>query len=192
MKNNKQFIMLIAALIFLTALSLFALNTTGVLKIFSPGRTISVEKKTEVIEDIKKPVVNPAPDFALLDINGEKKSMSDFSGKVIILNFWATWCPPCREEIKHLIELYEEYKHRGLEIIGVSLDWNAQRVAGPFAEEKGINYTILLGDQNVVDLYGGIMSIPTTFIIGRDGGIRDKYIGYRNKTDFEKDIEGLL
>ena len=133
-----------------------------------------------------------APSFTLLDINGDEKSLSDFKGKVVILDFWATWCPPCRAEIPHFVELYDEHKDKGLEVIGISVDWNAERVVGPFAEENGINYTLLLGSDDVSNAYGGIVSIPTTFLIDRDGGIRKKYIGYRDKDVFENDIKELL
>lgn len=143
-------------------------------------------------ETSKKKAYKPAPDFALVDISGRETRLSDFTGKVVILDFWATWCPPCRAEIPHFIELYNEYKDDGLEIIGVTMDWNASKQAGPFAVKNGINYTILIGKQEVGDLYGGIISIPTTFIIDREGGLRRKYIGYQEKSVFEKDIKELL
>lgn len=137
-------------------------------------------------------IYKQAPEFTLLDIDGNKVSLSDFKGKVVILDFWATWCPPCIAEIPHFIELYDEYKNRGLEVIGISVDWNGQRVVPPFAEERGINYILLLGDDEVADLYGGIISIPTTFILDREGGIRKRYMGYRDKEVFERDIKELL
>ncbi len=140
----------------------------------------------------KKKVFIPAPDFTLLNAQGEEKSLSDFKGKVVLLNFWATWCPPCKIEIPHLVELYEEYKDDGLEVIGISMDWNGQRVVGPFAEENGMKYTVLLGDNDVTDLYGGIMSIPVTFVIGRDGGITKRYLGYRDKETLENAVKRLL
>ena len=146
----------------------------------------------EVIVQPGKKVSNPAPDFTLQDLNGNWSSLSEFKGKVVILDFWATWCPPCKAEIPHFIELYDDYKDKGLEIIGVSLDFNANKILGAFVEENSINYTILIGDRDVTDLYGGIMSIPTTFVIDRDGGIRKKYIGYKEKEVFEEDVKGLL
>jgi peroxiredoxin len=145
-----------------------------------------------VVETPKKKVYKPAPDFVLMDISGNETRLSDFKGNVVILDFWATWCPPCRAEIPHFIELYSEYKDDGLAIIGVTMDWNASRQAGPFAAENGINYTVLIGNRETADLYGGIVSIPTTFIIDRDGGLRKKYIGYQDKSVFEKDIKELL
>lgn len=144
------------------------------------------------IHKVPEVIYKQAPEFTLLDINGNKVNLSDFKGKVVILDFWATWCPPCIAEIPHFIELYDEYKNRGLEVIGISMDRNGQRVVPPFAEEKGINYILLLGDDEVTDLYGGIISIPTTFILDREGGIRKRYMGYRDKEVFERDIKELL
>lgn len=160
--------------------------------VFWAVSSIRITKAPEVVEAPKKPSFKPAPDFTLIDIFGSEKRLSDFRGKVIILDFWATWCPPCRAEIPHFIELYNEYKDDGVEIIGVTMDWNASRQAAPFVRENGINYTILIGKQEVADLYGGVISIPTTFLIDREGGLRKKYIGYKDKWVFENDIKELL
>jgi len=118
-----------------------------------------------------------APDFTLQDINGNEVTLSDFKGKVVILNFWATWCPPCRKEIPVFIELYKKYKDEGLVIIGISLDREGKKVLIPFVKKFGINYPVLIGTQKVVDAYGGIRGIPTTFIIDKKGKIRKKHIG---------------
>jgi len=160
--------------------------------IFGVLRFSDLAKTPAVKVESKKQAFKPAPDFMLLDIDGNERTLSDFNGKVVILDFWATWCPPCRALIPNFIELYDEYKDQGLEIIGVTMDWNAERVAGPFAEENNVNYTILLGDRDVSDLYGDIMSLPTIFVIDREGGIRKKYMGYRDKEVFERDIKELL
>jgi len=146
----------------------------------------------EEISIVKKSKFKPAPEFALMDINGNERKLSDYKDKVVILDFFATWCPPCRDEIPHFIDLYTKYKDQGLEIIGVALDWNGKRVVPAFSEENGINYTVLLGDKKVPDLYGGIDAIPTTFILDKEGNIRKKYIGYKEKEVFEKHIKELL
>jgi thiol-disulfide isomerase/thioredoxin len=134
----------------------------------------------------------PAPNFELPDVNGRKVRLSDFKGKVIILDFWATWCPPCRAEIPGFIELYKKYKDKGVEIIGISLDEGGVRDVLPFMKEFGINYTILIGNYKVTQDYGGIRGIPTTFVIDKKGNIRAKYVGYRPKEVFERDIIMLL
>ena len=118
-----------------------------------------------------------APDFALEDVNGNKVSLSDFKGKVIILDFWATWCRPCRIEIPFFVKLYEKYKDEGLVIIGISLDKEGKDVLIPFIKKYGINYPIVLGNTKVERAYGGIRGIPTTFIIDKQGRIRNKHIG---------------
>lgn len=133
-----------------------------------------------------------APEFSLKDMSGAERKLSDFKDKVVIIDFWATWCPPCRQEIPHFIDLYNRYKAEGLEIIGISMDTNPGKTLPAFVEEKGINYPILLGNDKVYNLYGGIAAIPTTFIIDKEGKIRKKYIGYTEKEVFEKDIKELL
>jgi peroxiredoxin len=133
-----------------------------------------------------------APEFSLKDINGVERKLSDFRNKVVIIDFWATWCPPCKEEIPHFIDLYSQYKGQGLEIIGIALDQNGANAVKEFTAKNKINYTVLLGNNEVSDLYGGIDAIPTTFILDKDTNIRKKYIGYNEKNVFEKDIKELL
>jgi peroxiredoxin len=149
------------------------------------------ESKKEITID-KKPGFQIAPEFSLKDISKAEKKLSDFRGKVVIIDFWATWCPPCKEEIPHFISLYNQYKDQGLEIIGVSMDQNPEKILPRFIEANNINYTILLGDEQVYDSYGGIIAIPTTFILDKDGNIRKKYLGYNEKEVFEKEIKELL
>ncbi|MFA5388562.1 MAG: TlpA disulfide reductase family protein [Candidatus Omnitrophota bacterium] len=136
--------------------------------------------------------VKKAPEFSLKDINGKQVSLSDFKGKVLIIDFWATWCPPCKQEVPHFIELYDQYKDKGLEIIGIALDWQGEKVVPKFVSEYKINYPVVLGNDEVSGLYGGIAAIPTTFLVDREGNIIKKYIGYNAKEVFEKDMKELL
>jgi cytochrome c biogenesis protein CcmG/thiol:disulfide interchange protein DsbE len=138
------------------------------------------------------PSDKPAPSFTLQDLDGKQVSLSDFKGKVVILDFWATWCPPCTKEIPHFIKLYEQYKDRGFAMVGISLDNKGVSVVKSFAQKNRINYPILMADGQVQTAYGGITSIPTTFVIDAEGSMRRKYIGYRDKAVFEADIKTLL
>ena len=133
-----------------------------------------------------------APDFVLTSLDGQEVRLSQFRGKVVILDFWATWCTPCKLELPHFIELYQEYKDQGLVIIGVSLDKTGVREVASFVNEWKIPYVVVMGTGQVVRDYGGIRGVPTTFVIGRDGKISRKYVGYRKKEVFQEDVTRLL
>ncbi len=133
-----------------------------------------------------------AADFHLTDLYSKPVSLSTSRGKVVILDFWATWCPPCREEIPHFKELYAQYKSRGLEIIGLSMDQGGVGVVKSFVANYGVSYPVALATPQVVEAYGGIRGIPTTFVIDKQGGIAKKYVGYQPKEVFEQDIRKLL
>ena len=133
-----------------------------------------------------------APNFTLQDLSGNEVNLADFQGKVVLLDFWATWCPPCVQEIPHLVELYEEYKEQGFEMVGISVDRDGIDVVKSFVEQHQVNYPILMDDRSVTQFYGGISSIPTTFLIDREGRIQKKYVGYRDKSVFEADIKTFL
>jgi cytochrome c biogenesis protein CcmG/thiol:disulfide interchange protein DsbE len=134
----------------------------------------------------------PAPVFTLTDLNGKNVSLTDFRGKIVILDFWATWCPPCIMEIPHFIELQDKYKDKGFAMVGISLDQAGIEVVKTFAQKYKINYPILMNDGQVHIAYGGISNIPTTFVIDPAGNIRKKYVGYIEKAVFEEDIKTLL
>jgi len=157
------------------------------------GYSYCAAKKT-VVKDVKKVTVEKwgdAPDFTLNKISGEKFKLSSLQGKVIILDFWATWCPPCQSEIPDFIQLKKDYEKKGLEIVGISLD-KTESVVKEFFDKNGINYIVVMGNNDLGDKYGGISGIPTTFIIDRKGNIVNKHIGATLKEDFEADIKKLF
>jgi peroxiredoxin len=133
-----------------------------------------------------------APDFELKSMDGRSVRLSDFRGKAVVLNFWATYCAPCRIEMPWLVDFYERYKSQGLEIVGVSMDDGNQEQVGAFTKEMHVNYTILLGNHSVGDAYGGARFLPQTFLVDRDGRIIQTLIGIKTKEDFEDNIRLLL
>jgi len=134
----------------------------------------------------------PAPVWKLKDVEGKVISSETFKGKVVVVDFWATWCPPCRAEIPGYIELQKKYGKDGLVIIGVSLDQKGPAVVKPFIEKFGINYQIVMGDDDITAAFGGMDAIPTTFIIDRAGIIRDRKVGAEPTEDYEKRIVAVL
>ncbi len=133
-----------------------------------------------------------APEFALKDLAGNEVRLSDFDGRVRIVDFWATWCPPCVREIPHFQTLYETYRGKGLTVIGISMDQGGPRMVRRFAKKIGMDYPTLMGDVKTVRAYGNIQSLPTTFVIDRQGRVYRMYVGYRDRAVFERDIRTLL
>jgi len=137
-------------------------------------------------------VGSQAPEFQLPDLSGATVASSHFKGKVVILDFWATWCPPCKEEIPHLVRLQSKYRDQGLEIVGLSLDAGGAKDVKPFADEHDVNYTMLIANEETAKAYGNINAIPTTFVLDRDGKIVQRFIGYTAPEVFEQTIKQLL
>jgi thiol-disulfide isomerase/thioredoxin len=133
----------------------------------------------------------PAPDFILPQLDGHDLRLSSYRGKVVLLDFWATWCDPCREEIPHLVELQQKYASSGLQVIGVSMDDSSDPVR-PFSQQFHINYPVAMGTAQTGTMYGGILGLPIAFLIGRDGRIYAKHIGATSAEVFEKEIKSLL
>jgi peroxiredoxin len=133
-----------------------------------------------------------APDFTLQSLDGKNMSLSDLRGKAVLLNFWATYCTPCKIEMPWFVELQSQYGAQGLQIVGVAMDDASKEDIAKFAKDMGVNYPILLGKEAVGDQYGGVPALPETFFIGRDGKIVDKILGLKGKGDIEEDIKRAL
>jgi thiol-disulfide isomerase/thioredoxin len=133
-----------------------------------------------------------APDFTLESLDGNSVRLSDLRGKAVLLNFWATWCGPCKIETPWLVELQNQYGSQGLQVIGVAMDDSGKEDIAKFAKDMGVNYPVLLGKEAVGDAYGGVPALPESFFIGRDGKIVDKIIGLKGKGEIEDSIKKAL
>ncbi len=133
-----------------------------------------------------------APDFTLKDMSGAKVRLADYKGKVVLLNFWATWCAPCTFEIPWFAEFERTFKDRGFSVIGISMDDDGWKSVKPYIEAKKVDYRIAAGDADVAQKYGGVEALPETFLIDREGRIAFRHVGIVSKADYEKEIAGLL
>lgn len=149
---------------------------------------ISPALRTQTISNGDHPA---APDFSLRDISGKTIKLSEYRGKVVILDFWATWCGPCRIEIPEFVEMQNRYGNQGLAVIGVSMDDGLDPVIS-FYKEFRMNYPVVMGNDRLGEMYGGILGLPTTFLIGRDGRIYAKHVGATSISVFEEEVKQLL
>jgi thiol-disulfide isomerase/thioredoxin len=149
--------------------------------------------------------MKPVPDLVLKDLNDKSVSLKDFNGKVVLVNFWATWCDPCRTEIPWLIELRQKYGEKGFEVLGVAMDDEGKSVVQPFVDKErfevngqkvAMNYPILIGNSDAADKFlggiGGIVGLPTSVLVSRDGKRVKNTIGPVDPQQLERDIQGLL
>lgn len=132
-----------------------------------------------------------APDFTLPQLDGQSLRLSSYRGKIVLLDFWATWCDPCREETPHLVELQQKYGNPGLQIIGVSMDDSPDPVRG-FYQQFHMNYPVVMGNAKIGELYGGVLGLPIAFVLDRQGRIVAKHIGATDVGVFEQDVLKLL
>ncbi|MBZ5664626.1 MAG: redoxin domain-containing protein [Acidobacteriia bacterium] len=132
-----------------------------------------------------------APEFSLPELTGQTFDLSAYRGKVVLLDFWATWCDPCREEIPHFVELQDKYRDQGLQIVGISMDDGPEPVRD-FYQRFHMNYPVAMGNAKIGELYGGVLGLPIAFLIDRDGRIEAKHIGATDRSVFEREIQALL
>ncbi len=133
-----------------------------------------------------------APDFTLESLDGHNVRLSDLRGKAVLLNFWATWCGPCKIETPWFVELQNQYGSQGLQVIGVAMDDSSKDDIAKFAKDMGMNYPVLLGKEAVGDAYGGVPALPETFFIGRDGKIVGKIMGLESRSEIEDSVKQAL
>ncbi|MEO8129009.1 MAG: TlpA disulfide reductase family protein [Bryobacteraceae bacterium] len=133
-----------------------------------------------------------APIFVLKDPSGKDVRLGDFKGKVVLLNFWATWCGPCKAEIPWFNEFQKKHASAGLAVLGVSMDEEGWKVVRPYLQKMAVSYQVALGDEGVAAKYGGIDSLPLTLLIDREGRIAARHVGLTSKSNYEDDIAQLL
>jgi len=133
-----------------------------------------------------------APDFGLESLDGKTVHLSDFRGKAVLLNFWATWCQPCRIEMPWFEQLQKQYGPEGLQVIGVAMDDAGKEDIAKFAKNLGVDYPILVAKEDVGEAYGGVQFLPATFYVGRDGKVVEKVFGLKGRDEIEDNIKKAL
>ncbi|MCC6585406.1 MAG: TlpA family protein disulfide reductase [Bryobacterales bacterium] len=164
-----------------------ALSVVTLLVLGSCSSSTSVRAAVKAEKDRKK-----APDFELKDSMGRSVKLSDYKGKVVLLNFWATWCGPCKLEIPWFVEFEQKFKDKGFAVLGVSMDEDGWDVVKPYLQRAQVNYRVLLGTDSVAQMYGGVDSLPTSFLIDKEGRIAAVHVGLVSKGDYHNDINHLL
>ena len=170
------------------------------------GITIYADKATRVSgagagRADAKVAGKPEPDLKLKSVHGKDVSLADYKGKVVFVNFWATWCDPCRVEIPWLIAMQNKYGEKGFTVLGIAMDEEGKSVVAPFLDKErfdvegqklSMNYPILLGTDEAADKFGGILGYPSSFLISRDGKIVTKFQGLKSEDELTKAIESQL
>jgi peroxiredoxin len=146
------------------------------------GRPVKEDAKLKELKG------KPAPEFSLESLDGKTIRLPDYHGKAVLLNFWATWCPPCKVEMPWFEDLQKQYGPQGLQVVGIAMDDASKEDISSFVKSMGVNYPILLGKESVGDAYGGIPYLPTTFFIDRDGKLVNRAFGLKSRSELEDDV----
>jgi peroxiredoxin len=162
---------------------------TAAVRQFLLGKTASAAPHNTYLKPSDRPM---APDFTLNDASGQPVRLSAYRGKVVLLNFWATWCVPCRQEIPWFAEFQRSNQQRGFAVLGVSMDEDGWRSVKPFLREKHVNYPVMIGNDQISALFGGLQSLPLTLLIDRSGRIATVHAGLCTKQEYERDINAVL
>lgn len=209
--SNLRIFAILGAFALLPALAACGAKESSADHSASSGSAIPKDKITESVEaapvdaspkaapDVVERSYQKAPGFELANVDGGTLKLSDLQGKVVLLDFWATWCGPCVRGIPHLNELHDAHHEEGLEIVGISMDrprpgspQSGADIVKTFAQKTPMDYRLVMADAATAHAYGGIRSIPTAFLIDRDGNIRQRYVGLQPAHVFERDIKELL
>lgn len=175
MKRDPVVILVVTMVV--TLMLVFAFNIVR----HGPRKTTAVQSKN-----------GEAPDFSLQSLDGKTVRLSDLRGKAVVLNFWATWCEPCKVEMPWFVELQKQYGPSGLQFVGVAMDDASPKEIAGFAQDMGVNYPILLGKEAVGDAYGGVQFLPETFYINRDGKLIDRAFGLKGRGEIEDNVKKVL
>jgi thiol-disulfide isomerase/thioredoxin len=155
-------------------------------------KAAATETTAASVAPVTLPVLRKAPEWALEDVDGREVKAADFKGKVVVVDFWATWCPPCRKEIPDYVALQEKYRERGLVIVGFSMDEGPAAEAKAFGGQFKVNYPLVMADADTAEAFGGIEGLPTAFVIDRAGNIRHVKLGLAKAAEFEALVASLL
>jgi peroxiredoxin len=164
----------------------------GILFVIAALFLFGLENNAVAVADNPTPVISrAAPDFSRIDLNHGQVSLAAYRGKVVLLNFWATWCSPCLIEVPHFVAWQQAYGQRGLQVIGISMDDDAQPVRAAYQRYR-LNYPVVMGDEKLGEMYGGIFGLPVTFLIDRSGKIRFMHQSGARLSRIHSEMEKLL